>query len=156
MGYTSNGLIMLRLFSPIKLIIILVLLATFLIAGGRVLEMQPGFCASCHEMEDAYANWQTSGASRSHDDCIGCHSGPGLWGVIEAEVRGFGQLMVHISAKPGELVPPFKAHLPNSFCVKCHPIPAITPIHNDFSFEGEMCSKCHKHSSTSEFAGEIP
>jgi nitrate/TMAO reductase-like tetraheme cytochrome c subunit len=38
--------------------------APLTVAGGRMLESQPTFCASCHEERINFETWQSSGAAR--------------------------------------------------------------------------------------------
>jgi len=63
-----------------------------LIWGGRVLERNPSFCGSCHEMQPSYDGWMVSGAAKDHPTCIECHSEEGFYGILESEVRGIGLL----------------------------------------------------------------
>ena len=131
--------------------------AAFLVAGGRAVENHPAFCRSCHEMERPYEGWISSGASKSHSNCMDCHSGKGVPGVVEAELRGFGQLLEHFVLSRDELKGPFVANLPRRFCLKCHnlELPRTAKAHLPFHIDGKECSRCHKHREGWEFAGEI-
>ncbi len=135
------------------------LLTFVIIPGGRALEHQPGFCNSCHEMNRPHAGWVASGASQHHPNCIQCHSGPGITGVIEAEFRGLEQIVVHFTASETELKGPFKYRVPSEFCTQCHSLEKqnIKAAHARFKekMEGRPCANCHKHQDGWEFAGEI-
>lgn len=130
-----------------------------IVPGGRYLEHQPGFCNSCHEMNRPHAGWVAAGASQNHRDCIQCHSGSGITGIIEAEFRGLEQIMVHFIASEEELKGPFKSKVPSEFCTKCHSMekPRVRAAHARFKekMEGHPCGNCHKHLEDWEFSGEI-
>jgi hypothetical protein len=128
-----------------------------LAAGGRFLENHPAFCNSCHEMNRPYDGWVSSGAEKSHPNCMNCHSGPGVRGGVEAEIRGFGQLIEHFTLSDKELKGPFIAKVPRSFCLKCHNLELRKTVkaHSPFKVAGKECSRCHKHQTGWEFSGEI-
>ncbi|MHB8482236.1 MAG: NapC/NirT family cytochrome c [Nitrospiria bacterium] len=132
------------------------LIAT-VVTGGRVLENHPSFCNSCHEMNRPHDGWISSGAEKSHPNCMDCHSGAGVTGVIEAELRGLGQLIEHFTLSERELKGPFIARAPKEFCLKCHHVqmPRTVKAHRPFKIEGKECSRCHRHQAGWEFAGEI-
>jgi nitrate/TMAO reductase-like tetraheme cytochrome c subunit len=125
--------------------------------GGRMIENQPRFCNSCHEMNRPYQGWISSGASKSHGNCMDCHSGKGIPGVLEAQARGLGQLAEHFLLSEKELAGPFIAHVPRAFCMKCHDLQLArtAKAHLPFHIEGKECSKCHKHREGWEFSGEV-
>ncbi len=140
--------------------VILLLLAGLiasLITGGRFLENHPSFCRSCHEMERPYAGWISSGAKNSHPNCMDCHSGKGIPGMVEAEVRGLGQLVEHFVLTEKEIKGPFVANIPKRFCLKCHnmELPRTAKAHLPLKIGGKECSRCHKHREGWEFSGEI-
>jgi cytochrome c nitrite reductase small subunit len=132
-------------------------LGIFLVPAGRFLENHPSFCNSCHEMNRPYEGWKSSGANRSHSNCMDCHSGKGVSGIVEAESRGLGQLVAHFLLSEKELKGPFIAHVPRTFCLKCHDIqlPRTAKAHLPFRVENKECSGCHKHQEGWEFSGEI-
>jgi len=131
--------------------------ATSVISGGRFLENHPSFCHSCHEMERPYNNWIASSANRSHANCMDCHSGKGIPGVIEAELRGLSQLGEHFLLNEKELKGPFVATVPRRFCLKCHnlELPRTAKAHLPYKVEGKECSRCHNHREGWEFSGEV-
>jgi nitrate/TMAO reductase-like tetraheme cytochrome c subunit len=135
----------------------LALLGLCLIGGGRFVENHPLFCNSCHEMNRPYEGWKSSGASTSHPNCMNCHSGKGFYGIVEAETRGFGQLVEHFILSEKELKGPFIANVPRQFCLKCHNLnlPRTAKAHVPFDIDGKECSRCHKHKTGWEFSGEI-
>ncbi|MEO5657818.1 MAG: cytochrome C [Nitrospiria bacterium] len=124
-------------------------------AGGRALERSPAFCASCHEMERPDKGWKDSGASLNHPNCIMCHSGPGPFGVVEAQMRGLRMVAAHFLLSEEKLKGPFKAKVPDPFCVQCHARAVIEPPHRRFPTQGKACRDCHKHGDHWEFAGEV-
>jgi nitrate/TMAO reductase-like tetraheme cytochrome c subunit len=131
------------------------LVGVALSAGGRILERSPTFCVSCHEMERPGKGWKASGASEHHPDCIMCHSGPGPFGVLEAQTRGLGMLVEHFVESEEKLKGPFKAKVPDRFCTQCHEPMKIEAPHKKFSTEGKACRDCHKHREDWEFNGEL-
>lgn len=125
------------------------------VRGGRLLEEQPAFCVSCHEMKHAWKEWIESGAAEHHPDCIQCHAGPGFLGMVESQWRGLRFVYVHLTASEEKLKPPFKAKMPPIFCLQCHPKEKIDPVHRRFkNFSEKMCADCHKHRKGWEFLGE--
>jgi len=125
------------------------------IKAGRKLEKHNGFCVSCHEMEHVLKEWQESGASEKHPECIQCHSGPGLLGEIESQWRGVKFTISHFTLPSEKLKPPFKAKVPITFCTQCHSKEKIIPIHRRFDTQGKQCADCHKHREGWEFLGEL-
>lgn len=137
--------------------LIIIVLAAMTASGGRYLETKPAFCDGCHEMNRPYEGWKSSGAERSHKNCILCHSGPGIPGVLEAEFRGAGQLAAHFTFKKEALKGPFIAKVPNEFCTQCHnlAVPRTAKGHLPFQIEGKACSECHRHRQGWDFSGEV-
>ncbi len=80
---------------PVLVPIVVVFLIPAVVAGGRTLEKQPTFCASCHESQEYYELWIRSGAAKDHPNCIECHTGPGLAGILDGQIRGLKHLAVH-------------------------------------------------------------
>lgn len=136
---------------PLAALIIGAVLST----GGRALESSPTFCVSCHEMERPGKGWKKSEASEDHPNCIMCHSGPGPFGVVEAQMRGLGMIVAHFVDSEEDLRGPFKAKVPDRFCTQCHDRAKIEPPHRKLRTEGKGCRDCHKHREDWEFAGEV-
>lgn len=132
-----------------------VVIGATLSAGGRALERRPAFCTSCHEMKRPGKGWEVSGAKNDHPDCIMCHSGPGPWGVVEAQMRGLEMVVAHFVESEEELRGPFKATVPDRFCTQCHDPMKIAPPHQKLPMAGRVCKDCHKHREDWEFEGEV-
>ncbi|MBI1820881.1 MAG: cytochrome C [Nitrospirae bacterium] len=122
--------------------------------GGRFLEHSPSFCISCHEMQPSYDGWIASGASKHHPDCIQCHSGPGLQGVLESEWRGLHFLKVHYFGHR-KANQPFRVKMPEEFCLQCHSAGKLMEAHRPFQTGGHTCADCHKHNPGWKFKGEL-
>jgi nitrate/TMAO reductase-like tetraheme cytochrome c subunit len=52
---------------------------------------QPGFCNSCHVMNDYYHSWQKS--SHAQVNCLDCHLQPGFTGYVKGKINGLVQAM---------------------------------------------------------------
>ena len=126
------------------------------IAAGRKLEEQPRFCVSCHEMGGYYAQWVESGASKNHPNCIICHAGPSIVGVVEGQGRGLRYIWMHYTGSARSLTPPFKVRMPADFCAKCHVAPERLDAHRNVVIAGRECQACHSHKPGRDFAGEAP
>lgn len=127
--------------------------APLTVAGGRMLESQPTFCASCHEERINFETWQSSGAARHHPTCIECHSGPGLGGVLNAQLRGALHIVKHFA---GAYTEPLHGTVPREWCVQCHPsTPRLEREHRRVSnFATRPCAECHAHRPGGHFKGE--
>ena len=123
--------------------------------AGRALERSPAFCVSCHEMERPGKGWKVSDAAADHPNCIMCHSGPGPFGVVESQMRGLGMIVEHFVESEKELRGPFKAKVPDRFCVQCHDRAKIESPHKKLPTQGKACRDCHKHRDGWDFAGEV-
>jgi hypothetical protein len=62
---------------------------------------------------------------------------------------------VHFTVDASELKPPFKAKVPDGFCVQCHSHSSIQKVHSCFEVGGYFCRECHRHSEGWDFAGEL-
>ncbi|MFQ5456551.1 MAG: NapC/NirT family cytochrome c [Nitrospirota bacterium] len=132
----------------------LVLIIFFgVVGGGRILEKSPKFCASCHEMKDSYNSWISSGASEKHTNCIQCHSGQGLTGIIGAEMRGLRQIYQHITGRM-KGIENISNVVPDRFCLKCHDIKEMQHEHHEehnIDTIGKKCAVCHNHKKDNNF-----
>jgi len=127
-------------------------LVTGAVAGGYVLEKQPGFCILCHEMRPSYDNWRASGAAEHHPDCIQCHTGPGLAGVLHAQRRGVRDLIAHVT---GNYQQPIVATVPDPWCTQCHAVSKVQGEHDEVpEFGVQPCAACHNHAPGTAFSGE--
>ena len=107
-------------------------LGIFLAAGGFTFaasqETHDSFCASCHTQPEStffqrstttqavdLASYHTAQQTR----CIDCHSGPGIWGRMQAELLGARNTVAwytHTAVQPAPLTFP----IPDANCLKCH------------------------------------
>jgi len=129
------------------------ILPAALVWGGRMLEHHPVFCASCHEMQPSYDGWMASGAAKNHHDCIQCHSGKGLGGLLESEWRGARMIGKHFWG-PARQDQRITANLPEGFCLKCHASRKLVASHAAFQTAGRTCADCHKHRPGWKFSGQ--
>jgi len=121
------------------------------VVGGRMLEMQPGFCASCHEIREHYDRWLTSGAAHHSSNCIECHAGPGLAGIVGGQFRGARHVVRHVTRT---YATPLSADVPRSWCGACHREPALAAGHVQVPDIGaQRCGMCHHHRAGARFAG---
>jgi hypothetical protein len=57
--------------------------------GAIEVTAQPGFCNSCHIMNDYYASWETS--DHNEVNCLDCHLQPGFAGYVKGKINGLAQ-----------------------------------------------------------------
>jgi nitrate/TMAO reductase-like tetraheme cytochrome c subunit len=90
---------------PVK-ILLLVVIVSFFATGAIVVTGQPGFCNSCHIMNDYYDSWKTS--EHSNVNCLDCHLQPGFTGYIKGKINGLAQavdcIVGRVSTKPSATV----------------------------------------------------
>jgi nitrate/TMAO reductase-like tetraheme cytochrome c subunit len=107
-------------------------LGIFLAAGGFTFaasqETHDPFCASCHTQPestyfqrstDAQAVDLASYHSAQTTRCIDCHSGPGVWGRMQAELlgaRNTAAWYTRTAVQPAQLTVPIQ----DVNCLKCH------------------------------------
>ena len=116
-------------------------------AGFQVVNSQPWFCNSCHEMNFYYGTWQTSRHAASAR-CLDCHAEPGVAGFIQEKVRGAEQVIAHFR---GNYPLPIRIliRVKNAQCIACHPDPAAlrdkdrTANHAVHLEKGVLCADCH-------------
>jgi len=119
----------------------------FIGASFQVIEAQPEFCKSCHEMDFHYNTWKDS----SHVDeanCLDCHTEPGVKGFIDAKIRALTELAAHIT---GKYEVPIRSNIrvKDQTCLRCHPdaenIADVTmDVRHDIHMEeGVLCADCH-------------
>ncbi len=121
----------------------------FIVVGAafQVVNSQPWFCNSCHEMNFYYQTWQ---ASQHHASarCLDCHGEPGVAGFIQEKVRGAEQVMAHVR---GNYPQPIRIiiRVKNEQCVACHLDPGAIPdasrtadhvVHVE---RNVLCADCH-------------
>lgn len=123
---------------------------------GRLIEEQPGFCSSCHEMKFFGLTHQSSGAGKDHPECISCHSGKGVVGAVSAEMTGVKELWVHFFGHPAPSRVYVSGVVPNENCVKCHLRGYNRQAHRNFPSTRFECAACHNHYQNQDFSGQIP
>ncbi len=121
-----------KIFMFIWVLIGIMALGIFLAAGGFTFaasqETHDPFCASCHSQPEStffqrsidpqavdLASYHTAQETR----CIDCHSGPGIWGRMQAELLGARNTVAwytHTAVQPAQLTFPIQ----DANCLKCH------------------------------------
>ena len=151
-------------------------LAVVLAAGGFTFaasqESHDSFCASCHTQPETIfferstsanavdlASFHTAKETR----CIDCHSGPGLFGRMQAELlgaRNAAAFYTHTAVQPAKLTYPIQ----DANCLKCHqdvtqrgfvPKEAVT-IPGGEGRRGEEGGNNHWHELHGPLAGNGP
>lgn len=106
--------------STAKLIVLAV--TGVLLIGALAVIMQytetPPFCRTCHEMEPYYQAWATGGHTRTA--CVDCHIDPGLVAHGLHKFVALKEVWDHFTTTP--VFPGQAVDMPNSRCVRCHPI----------------------------------
>ena len=129
--------------------ILMIIASGIIIVGAsfQVIEAQPEFCGSCHEMELYYDTW-TNSTHHDEVDCLGCHTEPGVAGFIDAKIRGITELIAHITGRYEFPIPP-RVRIKNPQCLRCHTDTAEIPdnvidARHDIHLEEDVrCSDCH-------------
>lgn len=135
------------------------LLMVFAVVSIMAIEVtgQPGFCKSCHIMEDYYDSWQAS--SHSQVNCLDCHVEPGLAGYVKGKIEGLAQAVDvavgRVGTKPHAIVA-------DASCLRsgCHSTAELLEKTLDyrgirFTHQGHIntvvggikvtCGTCHSH-----------
>lgn len=113
---TSIKMIIMHM-SLLKLMILVIILIGFFIGVAITVTTQPGFCNSCHIMNDYYASWEES--SHNEVSCLSCHLEPGFTSYMKGKINGLAQavdcMVGRISTKPS-------AHVSDESCLRsaCH------------------------------------
>ncbi|MCJ7732720.1 NapC/NirT family cytochrome c, partial [Candidatus Bathyarchaeota archaeon] len=119
----------------------------FIGASFQVIEAQPEFCKTCHEMEFHYDTWMAS----THVDeanCLDCHTESGVKGFIDAKVRALTELVAHITGKY-EIPIRSNIRVKDLTCLKCHTDAesiadvSVDARHDLHMENGVLCSDCH-------------
>ena len=93
-----------------------------LLIGALAVTLQytetPPFCRTCHEMEPYYQAW----AKGRHTSvaCVDCHIDPGIVAHGLHKFVALRELRDHFTTSP--VFPGQTVDMPNSRCVRCHPI----------------------------------
>jgi nitrate/TMAO reductase-like tetraheme cytochrome c subunit len=112
-----------------------------------VIEAQPEFCKTCHEMQFQYDTWKAS-THADEANCLDCHTEPGVRGFIDAKVRALTELVAHIT---GKYEVPIRSNIrvTDQPCLKCHEdAQNIVDVNMDVSHDvhienGVLCADCH-------------
>ena len=136
--------------------LMLLVLGGGLSLGGHLLEEKREFCLTCHEMKPLGEGYYASGASLHHQNCIICHSGPGLTGALAAQMTGIKELVIHAVGTPHPAGSFVGGVVANENCLKCHPHGYDRAAHAGFPAKEKACALCHNHYKDASFGGEIP
>ncbi len=106
--------------------VVLALCAAFLLFGPPQLlatSESPGFCASCHVMENEYSAFMHSGAHR-RNRCVDCHL-PGdnvAWHYIWKSIDGMKDVLFFYSGHVPERITLSEhgAKVVKANCIRCH------------------------------------
>ncbi len=80
-------------------ILLLAAVVIVVASGAIVVSEQPGFCNSCHIMNNYYDNWKTS--THSEVNCLECHLQPGFMGHVKGKINGLSQAIDCIVGRVG-------------------------------------------------------
>jgi len=87
-------------------ILLLAAAAMVFVSGAIVVSEQPGFCNSCHIMNNYYDNWKAS--SHSEVNCLECHLQPGFMGHVKGKINGLSQaidcMVGRVGTKPSATI----------------------------------------------------
>ena len=78
---------------------VLIALGALFSAVAITVTSQPGFCNSCHIMNNYYASWQAS--KHNNVSCLSCHLKPGLTGYAKGKINGLAQAVDCIVGRVG-------------------------------------------------------
>jgi nitrate/TMAO reductase-like tetraheme cytochrome c subunit len=138
-------------------ILLLATAAMVVVAGAIVVSEQPGFCNSCHIMNNYYDNWKTS--THSEVNCLECHLQPGFMGHVKGKINGLSQAIDCIVGRVGTKP---SATILDESCLRseCHSTEEL--LTKDIDFNGVKfthknhiknvvdginitCGTCHSH-----------
>jgi hypothetical protein len=143
-------------------ILVLLLLAAIFSGGAIVVTGQPGFCDSCHIMNEYYDSWATS--DHNEINCLECHLQPGFAGYVKGKINGLAQA---VDCAVGRIGTKPNATVVDSSCLrsKCHSTAELAADklrfnsvrfahaqHLDKVVKGIKigCGTCHSHFEGSE------
>jgi hypothetical protein len=141
---------------PVK-ILLLAVIVSFFAVGAIVVTGQPGFCNSCHIMNNYYDSWKSS--EHSNVNCLDCHLQPGFSGYIKGKINGLAQAVDCIVGRVGTKP---NATVIDASCLRpeCHSAEDLLSTNTDFGgikfthknhIEKEAygikisCGTCHSH-----------
>jgi len=146
-------------------ILLLAVIVLVVSSGAIVVSEQPGFCNSCHIMNNYYDNWKTS--THSEVNCLECHLQPGFMGHVKGKINGLSQaidcMVGRVGTKPS-------ATILDESCLRpeCHSTEEL--LATDIDFNGVKfthknhikkvvdginitCGTCHSHFEGNEHFG---
>ncbi len=146
-------------------ILLLAVIVLVVSSGAIVVSEQPGFCNSCHIMNNYYHNWKTS--THSEVNCLECHLQPGFMGHVKGKINGLSQaidcMVGRVGTKPS-------ATILDESCLRseCHSTEEL--LATDIDFNGVKfthknhikkvvdginitCGTCHSHFEGNEHFG---
>ncbi len=99
-----------------RILLVVVLLALFMFVGIEVTGT-PGFCNSCHIMNEYYDSWKVS--SHNEVSCLKCHTQPGVLNYAKAKITGLAQMVDCLVGRVGTKANGF---VPDASCLRsgCH------------------------------------
>ena len=144
-----------------KLVVFAMVLVGILAGFAIMVTAQPGFCNSCHIMNDYYESWEES--SHHEVSCLSCHLNPGFGSYMRGKINGFSQ---SIDCVLGRIGTKANATVQDVSCLRssCHNAEELKSKPVDFDGKkfthdkhiGEVidginvtCGTCHAH-----FGGE--
>ncbi len=139
-----------------RILLVVVVLALFMFVGIEVTGT-PGFCNSCHIMNEYYDSWKVS--SHNEVSCLKCHTEPGLLNYAKAKINGLAQTVDCLVGRVGTKANGF---VPDASCLRsgCHDAEKVAAVKIDFkgikfthakhiskSVDGIeiTCGLCHSH-----------
>ena len=166
-----------RIFGFAWVLVGIMALGIFLAAGGFTFaasqETHDPFCASCHTQPEStffqrstdaqavdLASYHTAQKTR----CIDCHSGPGIWGRMQAELLGARNTVAwytHTAVQPAQLTVPIR----DANCLKCHqdvtqrgytPKQSVTIVGEGRRGEEEEAGPNHWHEQLARWQAVVP
>jgi nitrate/TMAO reductase-like tetraheme cytochrome c subunit len=143
--------------SFLKLTIFVLVLIGLLAGIGITVTAQPGFCNSCHVMNDYYESWEKS----AHHDvsCLSCHLEPGFTNYLVGKIKGLSQ---SIDCMVGRVGTKASATVQDASCLRspCHSTEELVDKTIDFNGKkfthdkhidkvidgiNVTCGTCHSH-----------
>ncbi len=114
--------------------------------GGAYLGNDPGACANCHVMQEAYDSWLNSShhAVATCNDCHLSHHPIGKW-ITKADNGFFHSLAFTTGIYPDPLrIKPRNQRVTHAACIHCHAdLVHRTLLTGDPEQDGPRCAHCH-------------
>lgn len=132
----------------LKAIIIVsgILIIAVISFGAMNYTSKTGFCNSCHEMNPAFAGWESGFHGGIH--CYDCHTDKGFIETVKVKANGLREVYIHFTRDVN--MDEVKSEVPDRRCVECHNfeqkdkyIERVANFHlqhKEFKFD---CRSCH-------------